>query len=117
MIDENTIADANLHYINLEGPEPVFMERPLMTDVASWNKTTIIGDGVDEATFGPGIPLGTTARVYANDDASQLGIPPNMTVTIDDGTFEFSATEPGSYFLVLDNPFPYQSLKQEIIVT
>lgn len=116
-MDEVLTADADVHYVNLDGPEPVFMERPNLTDVASWNKTTIIGNGTDEATFGPGIPINTAVRVHPNQLASQEGIPADMTVMVDDGTFEFAATVPGSYFVVFDNPFPYKKMTQEIIVT
>lgn len=116
MIDQTTTADADIHYVNLDGPEPVFMERPFLTDVASWNKTSISADGVDEATFGPGIPMNTIVRVHPNQLAYQEGIPADMTVMVDDGTFEFSATVPGNYFVVIENPFPYRTMTQEIVV-
>lgn len=58
---------------------------------ASWDKTSIVADGSDEAVLS-GLPVPCEVTVD--------GTP----VTVEDGTFEFSAGTPGAYVIRVDEP-------------
>ena len=45
------------------GVDEVFAEKPLLTTVATWDKTTLDADGVDAATLGTGLPNPTSIYI------------------------------------------------------
>jgi hypothetical protein len=58
---------------------------------ATWSKTTVTADDVDEAVLGF-LPIPCT--VYVDEDL----------VVVEDGTFEFKTSDPGGYIVIVDEP-------------
>lgn len=86
--------------------------RPDITFVASWNKTTVSANGVDTATFGPGLPNPTSVSVQVPNGATT---PTDEIVT--GGTFSFATPIAGEYVVTVVPPLPHMPYSQLIIAT
>jgi len=95
-------------------PSTIRTTRPLLTTVASWNKTTLISDGTDSVTFGSGLPNPTTVNI----SFISIGLlPPNdVTQVVTDGTLTITTTVLLDLQINID-VFPYQPYSQIITVT
>lgn len=97
------------HYV----PAGVLTLRPELSTIANWTATTVPADGTT-ITFGPGIPEGAELRIRASQDATALGAPPETTVVVTGGSFDFGTYIPGVYSFEIDDPFPFLAYYQEI---
>lgn len=79
------------------------VERPTL----SFDKTTILADGTDEAVM-VGLPIPTTVVFDA-------GTPDERVEVVEDGSLEVRASVPGTYTILIEDPFPAQSFEGEII--
>tara|TARA_R110000851_G_scaffold211412_5_gene363989 strand:+ start:3544 stop:3996 length:453 start_codon:yes stop_codon:yes gene_type:complete len=101
----------NLYYITDLGNSNTISARPIMSNFASWNKTSIQADGVDEAVFGTSLPT-VNVEVIPN---GILEIE-TSSITVTDGSFEFSTPYAGKYVINIDY-FPYQYYTETIKAT
>lgn len=106
LTNESVDSDLTWYY-----PSGVKTARPLFSTVASWNKTTIDGDGVDAATFGSSLPNPTSASYRKGTTG-----PWSTETSVTSGTYSFTATESGTYYIRL-SAFPYQDYEATITVT
>lgn len=90
----------------------VITARPALT--ATWNKTTITANGVDQATFGSGLPNPTSVMLTTVPDGAHLPEEPEEVTT---GTFTFATPISGAYTIIVTPPFPYIPVTQEIVAT
>lgn len=98
-------ADDDTHYI----VAAVVTERPTLT--ATWDKTTITADGVDQATLGSTLPNPTNLMVTVVPEGVQQPDPEEVTT----GTFTFATPVAGEYTILVTPPFPYIAVTQVII--
>jgi hypothetical protein len=85
------------HYI--AGSPPTVTTRP--ATVCTLDKTTIADDGLDTATLS-GIPIGATVAVTDQNGTT--------TYTVNDGTLEITADDPGTITITVTPAFPYKPL-------
>lgn len=78
--------------------------RPLLSTVATWNKTALSPNGTDQATLGSGLPNPTTISITPPPN---LGISPIADQIVTTGSFSFTTTVMGDY-VVTARSFPYQ---------
>jgi hypothetical protein len=76
---------------------PVLTERPLLTTVATWNKTTITANGTDSATLGAGLPNPTTVIINI---VTAEGAEPVDNFTVTDGSLVFKSNIIGEYSIL-----------------
>jgi hypothetical protein len=82
----------------------VVITRPLLTTVATWNKTVFSANGTDQATLGSGLPNPTTISITP---PAGKGIPAIADQIVTAGSFAFTTTVMGDY-IVIAKAFPYQ---------
>jgi len=81
------------------GVEPT--ERPVFSDTWNFDKSSILPDGIDSTTIGPGIPNPTKCYIAAPYDIEQI-----EPFDITDGQLSFTAPSAGTYIITL-SAFPY----------
>lgn len=86
--------------------DDVLTDRPPLSDVATWDKTSITADGVDSCTLGAGLPNPTIIKVHPDAVASKNGAI-GALVNVTDGSITFGTESVGSYRFEVINPFPY----------
>jgi hypothetical protein len=84
--------------------------RPVIS--ATWNKTSIIANGIDSAILGSALPNPTSVLVSVPPGAT---LPPEEIVVT--GSFSFATPIAGSYTIKVIPPFPYQPHEQVIIAS
>jgi len=92
----------------------VVTARPALSVVATWSATTI-ASGVT-ATLGTTLPVETVVTVVASGAVQLLGGRGHSVVFVNDGSFEFSSTIPGTYTVSVEC-FPYLNTTYTITVT
>jgi hypothetical protein len=85
------------HYIT--GSPPTVTARPTLS--CTLDKSTITANGLDTATLS-GIPSGAAVSVTDQNGTT--------TYTVNDGTLEITADEPGTITITVTPAFPYQPL-------
>jgi hypothetical protein len=93
----DSITHWNTHYIT--GTPPTVTARP--TPACTLDKSTITANGTDTATLS-GIPTGASVRVTDSNGATDY--------TVNDGTLEITADEPGTITITVTPAFPYKPL-------
>lgn len=91
------------HYVDLSGPEPEVVERPVLT----FDKYEIVANGIDTATM-TGLPSPVTVIVDEEEDDGYV---------VTGGVLEVDALVPATYTILIDDPFPAQSFEGEIVAT
>lgn len=87
--------------------------RPLFTTVGSWNRTNIVANGSNVATFGNTLPNPTQILVIV---PANKGLPIPGQINETSGSFSLTTTIPGTYTVVFD-AFPYKQLSTTITAT
>ena len=95
--------DGNEYYIS----DGTAVERPELTSVASWDKTTFTADGTDSATI-TGLPECVVAIVNLDDPYY-----PTFNDEITDGDLSLSTLTEGTYQVTIDC-FPYKKYVVEL---
>jgi hypothetical protein len=83
----------------IAGSPPAVTARP--SPACTLDKSTITANGTDTATLS-NIPIGATVAVTDSNDTT--------TYTINDGTLEITADEPGTITITVTPAFPYKPL-------
>lgn len=82
-----------------DGVEPI--ERPVFSDTWNFNKSSILPDGIDSATIGPGLPNPTKCYIATPEDVEHI-----EPFDLVDGQLSFTAPSVGTYIITL-SAFPY----------
>lgn len=119
----NNVAIGHTAYAQVNGdtaentyyPTGTRTTRPLFSTANTWNKTSILANGTDTATFGSSLPNPTDCVV------SFIGVTGTVqrvlqSQTIIDGSLSINTSIPGTYVVNL-SAFPYQSYTQTITAT
>lgn len=109
------LIDPGAYKMNFSGGVYTRAARPLLSTVATWNKTSITANGTDSATLS-GLPNPTTI-VIDLPAGSTIDSSITLTYTITDGSFTLTANAPGTYTIHAYDPFPYQTYSQTITAT
>ena len=99
-----TSYDPNLYYDNAG----VITVRPLLTTVATWNKTTITADGSDAASIST-LPNPSTIKI-----STPIGIDPIEDIIETDGEFSMTTNVVGNYEITVVS-YPYQDYTVTIL--
>jgi hypothetical protein len=100
----DSIPNFMAHYI--AGSPPAVTARP--SPACPLDKPTITADGLDTATVS-GIPTGASVRVTDSNGATDY--------TVNDGTLEVTADEPGTITITVTPAFPYKPLTVTVTAT
>ncbi len=95
-------------YVDSYYPAGVKTSRPAISQVASWNKTTILGNGADSCRLGNNLPNPTTVTVEFQGQT--------QTHVVTTGAFVFSTEEAGEYQITAEH-LPHKPLTTLITVT
>jgi hypothetical protein len=98
--------DGDTHYI-VDGE---VVERPLLTSVASFDKTTLVPNGIDSCVIST-LPECVVVVSYKDET-----LKPAFNEPITDGELEITADEPGTIVVTID-AFPYQQYNVELEAT
>lgn len=97
IVDGDALASQQYHYI--AGSPPAVTARP--TPASTLDKSTITANGTDAATLS-GIPAGSSVRVTDSNGTTDY--------TVNDGTLEITADDPGTITITVTPAFPYKPL-------
>lgn len=97
LLESESFPNESASYIT--GTPAVITDRP--TPACTLDKTSITANGTDTATIS-GIPTGSAVRVNDGNGTTDY--------TVDDGTLEITADEPGTITITVTPAFPYRPL-------